>query len=99
MCSTPEELAVTTLDNQGTASSWWNNLKAAPKPVKPALASDGKTCVHELNANTCGIVISVAGTRNAADYTVPTVRVLVADTWKKMDIEIEWYYLPVTTPP
>ena len=25
----PEDLSVTTLDNQGTASSWWNNLTAA----------------------------------------------------------------------
>ena len=32
----PEELTVTTLDNRGTASSWWNNLQAARKAVQSA---------------------------------------------------------------
>ena len=86
----PEELAVTTLDNQGTASSWWNNLAAVKQAVKPTVSADGTTYVYDLAKDTCGIVVSVVGDKIAADYDVPTVRVLVADTWKKMDIEIEW---------
>ena len=76
----PEELAITTLDNQGASSSWWNNLNATKKPVKPTVSSDGKTYVYILGTNTCGIVVSVVG-KNTSDYDVPAVRVLVAETW------------------
>lgn len=88
----PEVLEITTLDNQGSASSWWNNLKAEKKPVEPALADGGSTLVYNLSHPTCGLVVSVGGDRLATDYAVPAVRVLVADTWKKMDLEIEWGY-------
>lgn len=93
---TPEELAVTTLNNEGSASSWWNNLVAVPLSIKPSVSADGLTYVYALNQNTCGIVLSVAGARKASDYDVPTVRVLVADVWKKMDIEIEWGFEKAT---
>jgi hypothetical protein len=86
----PEEVVITTLDNQGTASSWWNNLRAARKSLKPTVSADGKTYVYDLETPTCGVVISVSGGKCAADYDVPVVRSLVADTWKKMDLEIEW---------
>lgn len=94
---TPEELTVTTLDNQGTASSWWNNLKAAKKAVQATVSPDGHTYVYDLRADTCGMVIGVGGNKAAAEYAVPTVRVLVSDTWKKMDVEIEWGYEPRAT--
>jgi hypothetical protein len=89
-----KELTFTTLDNQGTASSWWNNLKAVQKNVAPTLSGDGRTCTYDLSADACGLVISISGNKAAAEYAVPTVRVLVADTWKKMDFEIEWGYAP-----
>jgi len=85
-----EAVELTTLDNQGTASSWWNNLQAEKKPVTPTSANGGSQLVYDLSHNTCGLVISVGGDKPAADYAVPAVRVLVADTWKKMDVEIEW---------
>ncbi|MCX6872522.1 MAG: hypothetical protein NTW21_01760, partial [Verrucomicrobia bacterium] len=86
----PEELAITTLDQQGSASSWWNNLQAAQKPVIPVLSNHGKTYLYDLPIATCGIVISVSGAKTAADYDVPQVRVLVEAVWKKMEVEIEW---------
>ncbi len=86
----PEELVITTLDALSTASSWWNNLGAAQKAVRPAVSADGNTLVYELQVNTCGIVISLSDSKRAADFAVPEVRVLVADTWKQMDLEIEW---------
>jgi hypothetical protein len=92
----PGEVVITTLDNQGSASSWWNNLVAAPKSVGPLLADDGRTCLYDLPIETCGIVVSVTGARKAADYDVPAVRVLVADLWKEMDVEIEWGFDPAT---
>ncbi len=88
----PEQLTVTTLDNQGSASSWWNNLAAVEQAAKPVKSSDGRSYTYDLKHNTCGIVLSVAGPKTASEYDVPTVRVLVADTWKNMDIEIEWAF-------
>ena len=85
----PEELTVTTLNNQGAASSWWNNLSAVKTPAKPTVSSDGKTYVYNLGIDTCGIVVGIVG-KSASDYAVPVTRVLVAEKWKKMDIEIEW---------
>lgn len=89
-----ESLEITTLDNQGTASSWWNNLKPERKLVTPESVDGGGKTVYSLSLlqNTCGLVISVSGDKLAADYAVPAVRVLVADRWKNMDIEIEWGY-------
>ena len=92
----PEDVVITTLDNRGTASSWWNNLAAAKKSIKPNVSADGKTYVYDLETPTCGLVISVGGGKTAADYDVPTVRALVTDTWKKMDLEIEWGFDPAT---
>src|ERR1043166_9721042 len=34
----PEELTVTTLNNRGASSSWWNNLIAAKSSVKPTIS-------------------------------------------------------------
>lgn len=90
----PEDLTITTLDPQGSASSWWNNLKAVTKPVAAAVSADGDTYAYQLRADTCGLVVSLGGARTAAPWAVPTVRVLVADAWKRMDFEIEWGYEP-----
>ena len=92
----PENLAITTLDQQGTASSWWNNLSAKRQTVKPIASDAGRTLTYDLGKDTCGIVIAVAGGKTAADFDVPTVRALVAETWKQMDVEIEWAYEPAT---
>ena len=92
----PEDLVVTTLNNQGTASSWWNNLIAVQQTAKPTVSADGQTYVYELQAPTCGIVVSVGNGKKAADYDVPTVRALVPDVWKQMDVEIEWGFDPTT---
>ncbi|MCX6872306.1 MAG: hypothetical protein NTW21_00630 [Verrucomicrobia bacterium] len=86
----PGEVFITTLDNQGSASSWWNNLLASQKPVKPLVSGDGNTYLYDLPVATCGIVLSVSGAKTAADYDVPQVRVLVEAVWKKMEVEIEW---------
>ena len=41
-----EAVEITTLDNQGTASSWWNNLKAEKKLVTPTSADGGSKLVY-----------------------------------------------------
>ncbi|MCC6126841.1 MAG: hypothetical protein IT426_17900 [Pirellulales bacterium] len=86
----PEALAIATLNNRGSASSWWNNLIAVKQAVKPTLSGAGRTYVYDLGKDTCGIVVSVVGDKIAANFDVPTVRTLTADTWKKMEVEIEW---------
>jgi hypothetical protein len=92
----PAELTVTTLNNKGAASSWWNNLIAVRQTLTPTVSADGKTYVYDLGRDTCGIVIGVAGDRIAANYDMPTVRALIPDVWKKMDVEIEWGFDPAT---
>jgi hypothetical protein len=91
-----DELVVTALMNQGSASSWWNNLAAVKQTMKPTVSADGTTYTYDLGKDTCGIVVSVAAEKLAADFDVPTVRVLAPDTWKKMDVEIEWAFDPAT---
>jgi len=93
----PEELTITTLNAKCSASSWWNNLIAVKQAMKPTVSGDGNTYVYDLRKDTCGIVVSVVGGKNASDYDVPMVRALAAETWKKMDIEIEWGFDPATT--
>jgi hypothetical protein len=87
-----EALSIATLDNQGKASSWWNNLKASQRQAKPVSSDGGALVAYEGAFDTCGLVIAVGGPTAAAAYAVPSVRALVADPWKKMDIEIEWGY-------
>jgi hypothetical protein len=88
----PESLSITTLNHQGTASSWWNNLTPVLKSVEPTVSADGRTYAYDLQTETCGLVVSVDATRTAAEYAVPSVRVLVAERWKQLDFEIEWGY-------
>ncbi len=92
----PGEVAITTLENKGSSSSWWNNLEAVPQPIKTTLSNDGRTYLYDVPVATCGIVVSVVGARSASEYDVPAVKVLVADLWKKMGVEIEWGFDPTT---
>ncbi|HXJ76234.1 MAG TPA: hypothetical protein VNM37_25475, partial [Candidatus Dormibacteraeota bacterium] len=90
----PADISLTTLDPQGTASSWWNNLAPVTKAVKATVSADALTYSYELPTESCGLVLSIVGNKTAAEYAVPSVRVLVAEKWKKMDFEIEWAYEP-----
>ena len=92
----PDEVAITTLENKGNSSSWWNNLDSVPKSINATLSNDGRTYLYDLPTETCGIVVSVVGVRSASEYDVPAVKVFVADLWKKMDLEIEWGFDPAT---
>jgi len=86
----PADLAISALINQGASSSWWNNLASISQPATPTVSSDGRTYTYAIGQNTCGLVVSAAGDFEASKFDVPQVRVLVADTWKQMDLEIEW---------
>lgn len=84
----PGALTVSALMNQGASSSWWNNLNSVALDARPVVSSDGRTYTYAIGLNTCGLVIG--SDKDASQYDVPQVRVLVPDTWKKMDVEIEW---------
>jgi hypothetical protein len=86
----PGQVTVAALINQGASSSWWNNLSSVTQPAVPSISSDGRTYNYAIGQNTCGLVVAVSGVPDATHYDVPKVRVLVPDTWKKMDIEVEW---------
>ncbi len=88
----PEELTITTLTSRGTASTWWNNTGTLPHTLRPTVSADRRRYLYDLKIDTCGIVVSLAQGKQASNYDVPTVRVLVPDVWKKMDVEIEWAF-------
>ena len=89
----PADIFITKLNQQGSASSWWNNLAPAAQVLEPIVSADGNTLAYDLQTESCGLVIRVGGARTAAEYAVPSIRVLTTETWKKMDIEIEWGFV------
>ena len=91
-----EDILLTTLDRQGSASSWWNNLAPVPKPLKPEVSADGSVYSFPLRADTCGLVIALKAPQQAKSFAVPEVRVFTTDAWKRCDIEIEWGFDPKT---
>ena len=95
----PEELIITTFEAEGNSSSWWHNLKPVERLLEPdwrlKISDDGNTYVYQLMASTCGIVLSLAG-KSASDYAVPRVIIETQDTWKQMNLEIEWGFDPTT---
>lgn len=84
------DLTVSALIAQSASSSWWNNLKSVIQTATPSLSNGGKTLTYALSQSTCGLIVGVNGEKDASEYDVPQVRVLVADTWKQMDLEVEW---------
>ena len=71
------------------AHTWWN-----PRTVReagaPEVSADGRTCVYTIPADTWGVVVAMRGDRDASAYAAPAVRAFGSDTWKRMDLEIEW---------
>lgn len=84
----PQMVKINALMNDGTASSWWNNLDVSELNVEPAVSKDRLVYTYDVDVNTCGIIISLND--DASQYDIPQIKALVANTWKKMDIEIEW---------
>lgn len=86
----PEELVISALVNSGGSSSWWNNLSSVVQMIKPKVSPDGRTYRYEIGLNTCGLILSTPKRTDTHLYSIPKVRVLAPDTWKSMDIELEW---------
>jgi len=86
----PDKLTLTYFDTgDQNAHTWWNPLtKTEAGP--PEVSMDGRTCVFATPGNTWGVVVGVRGDKDASAYSVPTIRALVPETWKRLDLEIEW---------
>ncbi len=86
----PDELEISALINNGASSSWWNNLSSVVQPIKPTVSRDGRTYRYPIGFNTCGLIVSTPKRTDSHLYSIPQVRVLVPQTWKSMDVEVEW---------
>lgn len=87
-----DDIRINALLNQGASSSWWNNLQSVEQHAVPQVSGDGLTYVFAISQNTCGVVVSLAPGTDARQFDVPTVKALVPDTWKQMELEIEWAF-------
>jgi len=90
------KLALTYLDTSDqSAHTWWNPLtKTTAGP--PEVSADGRTCVFTIPCDTWGVVVSVGGDREASSYSVPRIQAFVPETWRCLDLEIEWGFDAVT---
>ncbi|MBL7038639.1 MAG: hypothetical protein ISR77_08405, partial [Pirellulaceae bacterium] len=86
----PDQLTLTYFDSSDqNAHTWWNPLmKTEAGP--PEVSTDGRTCVFAIPRDTWGVVVGVRGDKEASAYSVPAIRALVPETWKRLDLEIEW---------
>lgn len=89
-------LALSMLVAQSSANSWWNNLSAAKQSGLPSVSNGGRTYTHEISADTCGIVLGTSDGGPASRFDVPAIQACVDDTWKQMDVEVEWGFQPGT---
>lgn len=86
----PEEVALTYLDaTDDTAHTWWNP-RTIKEAGKPTVSPDGRTYSYAIPVDTWGIVASVRGERSASGFVVPQIRAFGPDSWKRLDVEIEW---------
>ncbi len=94
----PEQVTLSCFDaTDGTAHTWWN-----PRSIKeagqPEVSADRRTYTYTIPVDTWGVVAAVRAGETAVNFTVPTIRALVPDVWKKMNLEIEWGFDAATAP-
>ena len=84
------DLIVSVLDaSDDSAHTWWNPCSLRDCG-KPSVSADGLTYTYAVPVDTWGIVVGMVGGKPARGHAVPQLRALVADTWKRARIEIEW---------
>ncbi len=84
---------------EGASSSWWCRAGEGTKlheAAKPAVSADGHVLTYTLDALTSdkaldNLVVAVKdGTTVSGLINIPVVQVLAPQTWKPLDIVIEW---------
>ncbi|MBI3818921.1 MAG: hypothetical protein HY286_09550 [Planctomycetes bacterium] len=92
----PDDLQLSYFDGTDDAAHTWWNPRSVLQADKPAVSSDGKTYIYTIPSATWGVVASLRGDGGASNYTVPSMRALVPDPWKQLEIEIEWGFAAAT---
>jgi len=86
----PDQVVLSYFDaTDGTAHTWWNP-RSIKEAAKPDVSADRRTYVYSIPVDTWGVVAAVRGDKDASAFAVPSLRAIVADVWKKLDLEIEW---------
>ena len=86
----PGDVTVAFFDaTDATAHTWWNP-RTVREAAKPEVSVDGLVYTYAIPVDTWGIVAAVRGEGDASACPVPAIRAFVADTWKKMEVELEW---------
>jgi hypothetical protein len=86
----PDEVALSYFEaTDELAHTWWNP-RTVKEAGKPEVSADGCTYVYTIPVGTWAVVAAIRGGKDASAFDVPAIRAIVPDTWKKMDLEIEW---------
>ena len=86
----PDEVALSYFEaTDDLAHTWWNP-RTVKEAGKPEVSADGLTYVYTIPVGTWAVVAAARGGKDASAFDVPEIRAIVPDTWKKMDLEIEW---------
>jgi hypothetical protein len=88
----PEELDVAYFNGADDKAHTWWNPRTLEQAAMPEISPDGSLYSYKIPLDTWGVVVSVRGSNSAAAFAVPELRAYAPDTWKPMDVEIEWGY-------
>ena len=90
---------------EGGSASWWCRAgagKTLRQADQPAVSQDGRVYTYTLDALSNdaaldNLIVAVKDdTKFPARLTSPTVQVLAPQTWKRVDVVIEWGFLQAT---
>ncbi|MCL5096917.1 MAG: hypothetical protein M1608_05205 [Candidatus Omnitrophica bacterium] len=85
-----DQLVVTYFDSTDGNGHTWFNPRTKKEAGKPEVAAGGKTYAYAIPEHTWGIVVSLRDNKTADGFAVPTIRALVPEVWKRMNLVIEW---------
>jgi len=92
----PSDLALAYFDGtDDTAHTWWNP-RALKDAGKPEVSADGHTYRYSISVDTWGVIAVLRGGRQGSQFPVPTMRAIVPEMWKKVDLELEWGFQDTT---
>jgi len=93
----PGDIVLRFLDGaDGNAHTWWNPC-GVREAREPEVSADGSTWTYPIPADTWCVVVAAAEGKDAGALSVPEVRALVPDRWKRMELEIEWGFDAATS--
>ena len=98
----PEDVAVRWLPH-GNSSSWWSRRAAGKGPLAIAttevdrVSADGRTLIYAVDAlrpevalDNLIVTLKDGVSLPSEPYATPSVRVITPESWKLMEVEIEW---------